>query len=387
MAKKQIAKSKRDIAVLKSKKYIALLRSESLKTWKQYGTSSNIRFVLGGVFLVFFVFISFLVFGPKYSSSHAAVNNPLSVSQAISPEPIVIAESRHPLTGALLSEPMTVLPQVFGIMVENSADAWPLSGIDEAFLVIEAPVEGSIPRFIAFFSDEQNVKKIGPVRSARPYYVDWNDELQGIYGHVGGSPEALDDIKKDGTFDLNQFFQGEYYYRDEVTRYAPHNVYTTTENLVKAKKEINTFYDRNDVPSSYESWKFVDGVSQSTESKVIHLAWGNGYDVDWKYDPTTNRYMRKQGGVTYVDDNVVVIETDVGLVAGDEKGRRTLRTIGEGKMMMFHNGVVENVTGTWKKETRTSRLRFYDDEGKEIAMNAGKTWVEVTDDLGKVSVK
>lgn len=298
-----------------------------------------------------------------------------------------VVESRHPLTGALLAEPMTTLPQVFGIMVENSADAWPLSGVDQAFLVIEAPVEGSIPRFIAFFSDEQDVKKIGPVRSARPYYLDWNDELQGIYGHVGGSPEALDDIKKDGTFDLNQFFQDEYYYRDEVTRYAPHNVYTTTANLVKAEKEINVIYDRKDTAPSYESWKFADGASASTVPETIHLAWGNSYDVHWKYDPTTNRYTRKQGGVTYTVDNVVIIETDVGLVAGDDKGRRTLRTVGEGMMMMFHNGVVENGTGTWKKETRTSRLRFYDADGKEIEMNAGKTWVEVTDDVKNVSVK
>ena len=366
---------------------IASLKSESLKVWKRYGTSTNIHIALGVIFLVFFVFVSFLVFGFKQSSSNVVIRDQPIPDSVISSEPIVPIEPRHPLMGTLLSVPMTILPQVFGIMVENSADAWPLSGVDQAFLVIEAPVEGSIPRFIAFFSDEQDVKKIGPVRSARPYYLDWNDELQGIYGHVGGSPEALDDIKKDGTYNLDQFFQSEYYYRDEVTRYAPHNVYTTTENLVKAKKEINIIYDRNDVPPSYESWKFTDGVSQSTESEVIHLAWGNGYDVDWKYDPMMNRYTRKQGGVGYVDDNVVVIETDVGLVAGDEKGRRTLRTVGEGKMMMFHDGVVENVTGTWKKESRTSRLRFYDGDGKEIMMNAGKTWVEVTDDLGKVSVK
>jgi len=102
---------------------------------------------------------------------------------------------RHPLTGQIIDAQLDNLPQVFGVMVENSADAWPLSGLDQAFLVIEAPVEGSIPRFIAFFSDDQEVEKIGPVRSARPYYIDWNDGLQAMYTHVGGSPEALELIK------------------------------------------------------------------------------------------------------------------------------------------------------------------------------------------------
>src|SRR5688572_5513956 len=99
---------------------------------------------------------------------------------------------RHPLRGEIVVERYEELPQVLGVLIENAADAWPLSGLDEAFLVIEAPVEGDIPRFIAFFSEESDVDLIGPVRSARPYYVDWNAELSGIYAHVGGSPEALD---------------------------------------------------------------------------------------------------------------------------------------------------------------------------------------------------
>jgi hypothetical protein len=80
---------------------------------------------------------------------------------------------------------------------------------------------------------------------------------------------------------------------------------------------------------------------------------------------------------------VVIIATDIGIIPGDDKGRRTIRTIGEGAMTMVHNGI--SVLGTWKKPSASDRMRFYDSDGNEIAMNAGKTWIAVIDDLNKVS--
>ncbi len=341
--------------------------SRALRLWKREGTPKNLFVLAGGIFLL--TGIISVVMMPRTAPS-PVTNQPESISSL----------PRHPLTGAVLSSPLTKLPQVFGMMVENSADAWPLSGIDQAFLVIEAPVEGNIPRFIAFFSDDQTVAKIGPVRSARPYYLDWNAEFQGIYGHVGGSPEALDEISTNGTLDLNQFFQSEYYYRDEITRYAPHNVYTTTDDLKKSVSEIDEKYSAGS--PSYDSWIFTDGVSKSSSADVTHIEWGSGYDIDWTYDPATNTYHRSQGGNTYIANNVVVIATDVGIIPGDDKGRRTVRTIGGGPMMLLQNGMRNNVPWTWKKASPSSRMRFYDETGKEIAMNAGKTWIEVVDDLG-----
>lgn len=304
---------------------------------------------------------------------------------SIPPVPTISSTPRNPLTGEILTVPLTSLPQVFGVMVENSADAWPLSGIDQAFEVIEAPVEGNIPRFIAFFSDEQDVKKIGPVRSSRLYYLDWAQEFNAIYGHVGGSPQALAAIRDRNVLDLDQFFQSEYYYRDEVTRYAPHNVYTTTDDLKKAAIEIAEKYD-NAAPK-YDSWLFQDGVSQSSVASTIHIDWPSAttYNVDWTYAPSANTYTYKQGGNTYTADNVAVIETGVSVIPGDDKGRKELASIGSGIAHVFQNGV--EIVGTWKKPSAQDRLRFYDSANKEVVMNAGKTWIEVVDDIGTLTVK
>lgn len=359
----------------KSSSVFRRVHDRALRLWKREATPKNLFILAGGIFVLTGI-ISALMTIP------GSLFYDRGPQERIVPSAIAVVP-RHPLTGAVLAAPLASLPQVFGVMVENSADAWPLSGIDQAFLVIEAPVEGNIPRFVAFFSDDQTVAKIGPVRSARPYYLDWDAEFQGIYGHVGGSPEALDDIATNGTLDLNQFFQSEYYYRDELTRYAPHNVYTNTSLLKSSIAEINDKY-AVDAPT-YESWIFADGASKSSTADVTHIAWGNGYDIDWTYDPATNTYHRSQGGNTYAANNVVVIATDIGAIPGDDKGRRTVRTIGEGPVMLLQNGARNNVPWTWKKASPSSRMRFYDDTGKEVTMNAGKTWIEVIDDLTAVT--
>lgn len=311
---------------------------------------------------------------------------PPAAETVVAEETLAVAY-RHPLTGEALDAPLGELPQVFGVMVENASDAWPLAGIDEAFLVIEAPVEGNIPRFIAFFSEEQEVGKIGPVRSARPYYLDWNDELDAVYAHVGGSPEALDLIKYYGTVDLNEFFQGEYFYRSSY-RYAPHNAYTTSEDLVRALDELQL-----DAPA-YTSWTFKDAPVPLENTSEISFAidWSTGttYDVRWEYGLLTGTYQRRQGGAhgftdlaesgESIADNVVVMEADIEVVDG--VGRRHIATVGEGRAYVAQDGAL--IVATWKKPSRTDRLRFYDEAGAEIAMNAGTTWIEVVPSLGQV---
>ncbi|MCR4312486.1 MAG: DUF3048 domain-containing protein [Candidatus Uhrbacteria bacterium] len=328
------------------------------------------------------------------------VRDPLpAVDADVDDEPSNTVVFRHPLTGAVLDwtggavGPGIELPLVFGVMIENSAEAWPLAGLDQAFLVIEAPVEANIPRFIAFFSDDQDVEKIGPVRSARPYYLDWNDELDAVYGHVGGSPDALELITQYGTYDLNEFFQGEYYYRQNSTRYAPHNAYTSSERLSSAVEEIVRIYGLEDEAPTYDTWTFKDDEPSVETPVSFDLDWSDGvtYDVSWNYDAPTNAYVRDQrsaglfieGNNQVIANNVIVMETDVTVL--DAMGRRKLTTVGEGEALVFQDG--NQIIATWKKTSRIDRLHFYDEAGNEIAMNAGKTWIEVVEDLEKVTIQ
>ena len=321
--------------------------------------------------------IALLVFG-------LTIDGPSDIIEEVFEEQV----PRHPLTGEIIDEELDVLPQVFGVMVENSADAWPLSGLDEAFLVIEAPVEASIPRFIAFFSSDAEVEKVGPVRSARPYYLDWNDGLQAIYTHVGGSPEALELIKSTyETFDLNQFWYDEYFYRENGTRFAPHNVFTSITSLIDAWE---TVFDGNE--PEYDLWKFTDDAAVEG-GKSVSIDWTDGttYDVAWEYQAQTNDYLRYQGlyemqledGDSIIANNIAVIATDIRVI--DNEGRRSIVTEGEGDALIIQNGEV--YLARWKKNDHDDRLKFYTSDGYEIAFNAGSTWIEVVSSLSQVEVE
>ncbi len=287
---------------------------------------------------------------------------------------------RHPLTGSLLYKEKASLPQVFSVMIDNHEDAWPPSGLEEAFLVIEAPVEGGISRMLAFFSDEQEVEKIGPVRSARPYFLDWANELDAIYTHVGGSNAALDLIASGGTFDLNEYWWGDYFWRSN-DRYAPHNVYISTKLL----KEYYEFREeQGKTPERlYGFWKFKDPESVPTVVSQIHIDFSTPvYVVDWVYDSQTQTYTRSQfhqlhlasSGKQISANNIAVVITDIDVI--DSIGRREIRTLGEGQAIIFQDG--QMIKALWKKSSQTERLAFYDAQSqKEIFMNAGVTWIEV----------
>ncbi len=306
--------------------------------------------------------------------------------------------ARDVLSGLpLLSSPSDLsgqtIQRVYAVMIDNSVDAWPQSGIDKAFLVIEAPVEAAIPRFEAFFSADAKVDKIGPVRSARPYFVDWASEFDALYAHVGGSNDALALIGSTGTFDLNEFSNGNSFWRS-TDRSAPHNAYTSTDLLAAAVAKAE---EKGTAPDAlYGVWKFKDAVSggeaAGAKAEGVSVRFNSDlYLANWTYDSATSTYLRSQGGRKTVTqdgtrvsaNNVAVIVTDVSVL--DAVGRRKIRTTGEGKAWVLRDGAT--IDATWKKPSASERLAFYDKDGNEIAMNAGNTWIEVAESEGDVTVE
>ncbi len=332
--------------------------------------------LFGGVGLVT---LAFLFVGVFVWATHNTQKSTQSVSTVQAAQKMF----RHPLLGFSTDENMKQ-PQAYGMMIDNHQDAWPQAGVDKAFLVYEAPVEGGITRLLAFFSADQSVDKIGPIRSARPYYLDWNNELDGLYGHVGGSNAALELIASGGTFDLNQYWNDAAFWRAS-NRFAPHNVYTSTDRLAKAI-EARTQTGKY-VEPLYETWAFKDpDATREAQTKKIALSFGSSeYDVKWNFDPSSDRYGRSHNGVHDVTedgsqifaDNVAVIVTEVSVL--DSVGRREVRTIGQGKAFVFQDG--QEIEGTWKKPSESERTKFFDLHEKEIAFNPGITWIEVIPDL------
>lgn len=299
-------------------------------------------------------------------------------------------ETRSVLDGTCLSEDTLEYPQMAAVMIENHVDSRPQSGLARAPLVIEAEVEGHITRFLAFFPLDLEIEKIGPVRSARPYYLDWTKEFKALYAHVGGSPQALQDIDIYNIEDLDQFFWSSYFWRSQ-DRYAPHNVYTSTDLLVKAAKQ--KFIDI-DEQNSFGTWLFKDDLAeeqrnQNVSDLVINFANGNSYKVVWKYNYPDNNYQRYLNGSSHLDQdsseikakNICVLFTEYYPI--DDVGRLFMKTIGSGKAIVFQDGGI--IQGSWEKDSMKERLRFFDEADQEVEFNTGTTWIEVVNNYVEIN--
>lgn len=284
-----------------------------------------------------------------------------------------------PLTGVELSRKVAERP-IRTVVIENSPEARPQSGLSQAGVVYESVSEGGITRYMAIFL-ENRPKIIGPVRSLRSFAVSWTREFNSPIAHVGGNASAMDLLRPAGVQSLNQFFNGAYYYRTN-DRFAPHNVYTTSGLLDKLLKVKGAFHRATMTPSPRKDDEPpADGVTIPHKTINVRFSY-SGYDVRWAYDVASNGYKRFLAGAADKDRNTgkqitvknVVVEympTTYGISRNGEK-QTNMKTVGSGKAVVFRDG--KATVGTWKKDSHSSRTKLLDAEGKEIALNRGNTW-------------
>lgn len=292
-----------------------------------------------------------------------------------------------PLTGKPVKNEAATKQAVTGVMIENSPDARPQSGLKEAGVVYESVAEGGVTRFIALYQQEKP-KLIGPVRSLRMYYLDWAAPYQASIAHVGGSPNALSEVRKKSYRDIDQFFNESSYWRSS-DRYAPHNVYTNFSRLDKLNK------NKGFKTSNFESFSRKDGKSvESPNAKTVNVKFSSpGYNTSYSYNQKSNKYNRSMAGSAHKDrekgqispDVVVVIKVSTKSRANNSDGYEDIVTTGKGEAYVFQNGTVNKVT--WKKDGRKSPLQLLDTEGKPFSLNRGQTWVAAITSRGGVSWK
>jgi len=323
-----------------------------------------------------------------------------------------------PLNGQLLTKSQRLQwekRRPLGIMIENHKEARPQSGLSRADVVFEAVAEGGITRFLAVYYC-QDASYVGPVRSARVYFVKLMDEFGDypLYAHVGGAntpgpADALgmiDDWGWSSYNDMNQFsvpFPN--FWRDYERlsgRATEHTVYTSTIKLWKyaADRRRLTNVDRKgkEWNDNFIGWKFIDDQPTKTDvvNKVSFGFWSHfadQYAVVWDYDQPNNNYRRSNGGEPHLDKDtgkqltaknvVVLFMKERPANDGYHGGHIIYKTTGKGKALMFHNG--RAIEGVWKRPKKTSLMRVYTPGGKEISMVRGKIFFEILPRGNKVS--
>jgi len=263
------------------------------------------------------------------------------------------------------------------IMIDNSSDARPSVGVDRASLIYETIAEGAITRQLAIFDQVNLPEKIGPVRSIRPYFLAWAGEVDAIVTHVGGSPEALENVKR--YENINEFFAGQFFWRDKA-RLAPHNTFTSGEQLHDAFSLFD-YATTTDILS----WTYAtstDAGAIKADAVVVDFS-VDQYKVVWIYNSHTGIYARTIDGKVEdaVTKNIIVQVVDSRVL--DSELRRELTLNGSGTAWVIHNGTA--TIGNWIKGKNDKRTTFIDDEGNDLTLSPGITWVEVIDDENRVS--
>lgn len=279
-----------------------------------------------------------------------------------------------PLTGIEVPDEAATKQAVTAIMIENSPDARPQSGLKQAGVVYEAIAEGGITRFLALYQQEKPAL-IGPVRSLRMYYIDWLAPYQASAAHIGGSAAALAEIRNGNYRDIDEFFNAGSYWRAN-DRYAPHNVYTSFERL----DALNT--QKGFTNSEFKSFPRVDGKSSETPTATnISITISSPlYNTAYNYDAASNTYHRLLGGVSHTDRELgqiapsVVVAMFVDMHRTMEDGyRESIATSGSGRAVVFQNGTATEAT--WRKADRASPLELIDAAGQPISLTRGQTWI------------
>lgn len=285
----------------------------------------------------------------------------------------------YPLTGIATNDETD--QRAVAAMVNNHPKARPQSGISQADIVYELLAEGDVTRFLAIYQSEKP-DRIGPIRSARDYYIRLAEGLDSIYVCHGYSPEAKEMLKEGFVDSLNGLaYDGTLFERDK-SRKAPHNSYITYENIMEGAGE-NGF----EVTGAPDSLPFLtEEEARSIAGEEVAQATvkygSSSFDATYEYDLDEGKYIRSVDGEQTIDaetdrevllDNVIVMEAPHAVI--DQEGRRSIDLTGNGEAYLLQKGKLVEIQ--WKNIDNV--LRFEKD-GEPVKFVPGKTWVNIVPD-------
>lgn len=293
-------------------------------------------------------------------------------------------QALNPLTGLWITEE-AAQRRPFAVMINNLKPAIPQSGISQADIIYEVLVEGGIVRLMAMFQEFDSTK-IGPVRSARHYFLDMSLDHDGIYMHYGKSPQALTAFStlKIANLEGLSYLDEIMCYRDK-SRVAPHNAYTSYDGLMAglASKGYRTERDET-IPHKFIFSETALEPISSLVAQTVRLPFSK-YQKPWfEYDEASNTYKRFQYDKEHIDvetntqlnfTNIIVQFTKEWVIKGDTEGRLDLALVSKGEGYYVTGGYYKPIT--WEKTAHHEPTRYYDMDGQELVLSPGKSWIAI----------
>ena len=272
----------------------------------------------------------------------------------------------------------------YAVMINNISTARPLqSGLQDAYIIYELIVEGGITRYLALFLD-QDTERIGSIRSARHYYLDYALENDAIYVHHGQSPQAKEDFSKLG-IDRIEVTENKTGWRDKSLNVSSeHTLFSSIEKLNNGIGKKRTTRN-NDLLLDYSADEIsLSEMEGAIPANEISIRYSNSNTSSYEYDNENKVYKRFVNDKEHTDyvtkeqytfKNIITYKVDNSRISGDDKDRQNLDNIGSGEGYFITNGYAIKIN--WEKECRSCQTKYTYSNGKEIIVNDGNTFIQI----------
>ncbi|NMA35080.1 MAG: DUF3048 domain-containing protein [Clostridiaceae bacterium] len=281
------------------------------------------------------------------------------------------------------------------VMIDNQGSkVLPQGGLDKAQIIFEVIVEGGLTRLMPVFWGTEP-EMIGPVRSARHYFLDFSMEYDAVYVHYGGSPQAGTDIKKLNINEIDGIVLGPDVFWDLTN--DPKNWQDSYTSMEKLKKyaEKRKFRDTANVEFPFRYNESAEDIVPAGGDDAMSVALKYpSMSVRFDYDSGTRTYKRFRYDKEHIErvtgkqleaKNIIVMHVRNWTIEGDYAGRQDMQTTGTGKGYFITCGKAYRIT--WSKESRSSQTKFAYENGEPIVLNRGQTWIQIMPLNAKVTIE
>ena len=319
---------------------------------------------------------------------------PTPTPEPTDPGPTLAPDADYSLLDGVLANPGDRRRLPVAIMVDDNVIARPQYGFNAASIVYQAPADGGETRYMMVFQ-EKDAKRVEPVRSGRPYFVNWASEYRSAFAHYGGDAKTLlylPTIDNKVIYDIDALFGSAPAFHRDGKRKAPHNAVASSTSV--RSRAIKEGAPATMVPGLGVR-PFADDLppDQRPAKGSIKVPYNRG-TTSYTYDKASNRYLRSVSGKPQIDAadgkrvtarNVAVLWMGLSIDPESEPhhNRPLLGHVGSGKALVFRDGHV--IKATWKKPSKSALTRFYDAAGKEISLVRGPLFIQVVPTGAKVT--
>jgi hypothetical protein len=271
--------------------------------------------------------------------------------------------------------------RLVAVMIDNEQASWPHSGLENAYMVYEAIIEGGETRLMALFKG-QDVNKVGAIRSTRHYFAEYALEHNAILVHYGWSPKAEQVIENNHINNINGVTSDSSIFFRIGSGY--HNAFTSMpkiQSLAADKKYTTTSLDKSLYTIKAEEFSLTDGKQISD----VYIKYSDLHNVSYKYDVTRKVFLRSMRGKRDVDKettnqyfakNIIIIKAkNYTMSDGENKGRQEIDIVGSGSGYFLTDGKYIDIT--WKKDSIKGKTYIYNTAGQEIVLNDGITYFQI----------